>query len=65
MLLGEEFALSYLVDKAREYRDNGHGMFFGWYLETFGGNVVRITSQGVVPVPPPPPPPIPPPSGPV
>ncbi|KAJ1618448.1 phosphatidic acid phosphatase type 2/haloperoxidase [Pavlovales sp. CCMP2436] len=52
LLLGEEFAIAYLVDKAREYCDNGHGMFNGWLLEKFSGDVVRITSQGVAPVPP-------------
>ncbi|KAJ1630391.1 phosphatidic acid phosphatase type 2/haloperoxidase [Pavlovales sp. CCMP2436] len=51
MLLGEEFTIAYLVDKAREYRDHGHGMFHGWLLEKFSGDIVQITSHGVAPVP--------------
>lgn len=47
MALGQEFAISYLIDKAREYGRAADGLFEGWMLEKFDGSVVRITANGV------------------
>jgi hypothetical protein len=47
MVLGEDFAISYLVDKASEYGSPAIGLFDGWLLEKFDGSVVRITAAGV------------------
>jgi hypothetical protein len=49
MVLGEDYALAYLVDKAREYRDDAADGLFGggWLLEKIDGSVVRVTAAGV------------------
>jgi hypothetical protein len=47
MVMGEDFAISYLVDKASEYGSPATGLFDGWLLEKFDGSVVRITAAGV------------------
>lgn len=47
MVLGENYAISYLVDKANEYGSSTVGLFDGWLLEKFDGSVVRITAAGV------------------
>lgn len=46
-LLGEDYAISYLVDVAREYHEGHSGMFDGFLLEKFDGKLCRITSDGV------------------
>lgn len=47
MALGEVFAISYLVDKTKEYHESQNGEFEGFVLEKFDGTMLRITSQGV------------------
>jgi hypothetical protein len=46
--LGENYAISYLVDKALEYHESHVGLFKGWTLEKFDGTMIKITSSGVV-----------------
>ena len=48
--LGEEYAISYLVDKAKEYPETYSGEFEGWILEKFDGSLIRITQNGTVPL---------------
>lgn len=49
MRLGEEYAITYLLAKVREYSQNGYGFFDGWLLEKLDGSVVRISNEGVEP----------------
>lgn len=48
--LGEQYAISYLQDVAKEYHESKSGLFNGWLLEKFDGSKVNITSSGVTPV---------------
>lgn len=45
--LGEQYAITYLVDKAKEYHETLSGLFPGFVLEKFDGSKVRITAAGV------------------
>lgn len=45
--LGEKYAITYLVDLAKELHESQSGLFTGWLLEKFNGDRVRITSHGV------------------
>ena len=47
MLAGEEFAMSYLVDRCKEMWTSRIGLFEGYVLNKFDGTNVRITSEGV------------------
>lgn len=47
---GEEYAISYLVDKALELHASKNSAFTGWILEKMNGNMVRITENGAVPI---------------
>ena len=47
MLAGEEFAISYLVDRCKEMWTSRIGLFEGYVLNKFDGSNVRITSEGV------------------
>lgn len=48
MELGQQYAISYLIDKCKEYHESITDMFEGFVLEKFDGSIVRITSNGVV-----------------
>jgi hypothetical protein len=48
--LGEQYAISYLQDVAKEYHESKSGLFNSWLLEKFDGSKVNITSSGVTPV---------------
>jgi hypothetical protein len=45
-LLGEEFAISYLRDKIKEYYEAYNGMFNGFILEKFDGSIIKIDKYG-------------------
>ena len=45
--LGEKYAITYLVDIAKEYHESHIGLFTGWLLEKFDGTRIRITHTGV------------------
>ena len=45
-LLGEEYAISYLVDKIKEYYETSNGMFNNFILEKFDGTLVKIDRYG-------------------
>lgn len=47
MFLGEAYAISYLVDKAKEYNESLNGLFTGFVLEKFNGEKVRISASGI------------------
>lgn len=47
MVFGEEYAITYLVDKCKEYTESYNGLFQGFTLEKFDGSTVRITHTGV------------------
>jgi hypothetical protein len=47
MLLGEQYAISYLVDHAKEYSESYDGKFDGWVLEKFQGGFIKITKDGI------------------
>ena len=46
-LLGEQYAISYLKDKMREYYEVRNGMFDGFILEKFNGSIIKIDKCGV------------------
>jgi hypothetical protein len=48
--LGEKYAITYLVDVAKELHESQNGSFEGWLLEKFDGSRVKITSNGVTPL---------------
>tara|TARA_B110000046_G_scaffold183330_1_gene219229 strand:- start:327 stop:1994 length:1668 start_codon:yes stop_codon:yes gene_type:complete len=50
MVLGEQYAITYLTDKCKEYQESVTGLFRGFVLEKFDGEVVRITSEGPTPL---------------
>ena len=50
MVLGEQYAITYLTDKCKEYQESVTGLFRGFVLEKFDGEVVRITSDGHTPL---------------
>jgi len=45
--LGEKYAITYLVDIAKEYHESHIGLFTGWLLEKFDGTRIRITHTGI------------------
>lgn len=45
--LGEEYAISFLVDKAKEYHESYTGEFTGFTLEKYDGTTVLINANGV------------------
>lgn len=45
--LGEEYAISFLVDKALELHASKNNMFQGWILEKMNGEIIKITEKGV------------------
>jgi hypothetical protein len=47
MKLGEQYAITYLVDKCKEYAESENGLFYGFILEKFDGSSVLIRSTGV------------------
>jgi hypothetical protein len=47
MVLGEQYSITYLVDKCREYSESYNGIFEGFTLEKFSGETVKITKDGV------------------
>lgn len=47
MILGEDFAISFLVDVAASYHESHTGIFTGWILEKLNGEIIRITAEGV------------------
>jgi len=47
MALGEKVAIKYLVDKCKEYYEGDVGIFGGYMLEKFDGELIKITSDGV------------------
>ena len=42
--IGEDYAISYLQDKAREYSESDTGLFKGWLLNTMMGTNICITA---------------------
>ena len=42
--IGEDYAISYLQDKAREYSESGTGTFKGWLLNTMMDKNICITA---------------------
>jgi hypothetical protein len=53
MKLGEDIAISLLIDKASEILESSKyfkGKFNGWLLEKFDGKIIRITSKGIITV---------------
>lgn len=48
--LGEQYAITYLVDKAKEYHESHSGLFGGFTLEKFDGSLVLIRYTGVTPL---------------
>ena len=47
ILAGEDYAISYLVDKMKAYAAEGkYETFEGWTLQKFDGSVVKITASG-------------------
>jgi hypothetical protein len=50
IILGEKYAITYLIDKAKEYGESYTGVFTGFLLEKFDGTLVRIDSVGASPV---------------
>lgn len=48
LLAGEEYAITYLLDRSRAYREAERGsLFAGWTLQKFDGSVIKITPSGV------------------
>jgi hypothetical protein len=47
MKLGEKVAIEYLVDKCKEYYEGREGIFKGYMLEKFDGELIKITGDGV------------------
>jgi len=45
--LGEDFAITYLVDIAKELHESQNGSFDSWLLEKFNGDIIKIKSIGV------------------
>lgn len=50
MLLGEEYAIEFLIDKFCELYSGNNGMASGWILEKFDGTTVRINQNGCEPI---------------
>lgn len=48
--LGEQYAIYYLKDVAKEYHESSSGLFQGWLLEKFDGSKVIISSSDVISV---------------
>lgn len=46
--IGEQYAITYLVDKCKEYHESYSGLFTGFVLEKYDGNLIRITHEGTV-----------------
>lgn len=44
---GEDYAISYLVDKALELHASKNSAFTGWILEKMDGTIISITENGV------------------
>lgn len=47
MALGEEYAITYLMDKGKEYHESQTGLFSGFFLEKFDGSRVMISNDEV------------------
>ena len=47
IVLGENFAISYLLDLAKELHESQNGSFQGWLLEKFNGTRIKITHSGL------------------
>lgn len=47
IIAGEDFAITYLQDVAKEYHESKSGLFKGFLLEKFNGDKVTITANGV------------------
>lgn len=47
VIAGEDFAITYLQDVAKEYHESKSGLFTGFLLEKFNGDKVIITANGV------------------
>ena len=47
MELGEQFAITYLEDKCKEYHESISGLFEGFILEKFDGTLVHISADGI------------------
>jgi len=47
VIAGEDFAITYLQDVAKEYHESKSGLFKGFLLEKFNGDKVNITANGV------------------
>tara|TARA_Y100000389_G_C17446160_1_gene511740 strand:+ start:408 stop:2036 length:1629 start_codon:yes stop_codon:yes gene_type:complete len=45
--IGEQYAISYMVDKAKEYHESQNGQFGGFTLHKCNGQNVKITKDGV------------------
>tara|TARA_Y100000389_G_scaffold190855_1_gene216213 strand:- start:11481 stop:13133 length:1653 start_codon:yes stop_codon:yes gene_type:complete len=45
--LGEQYAITYLVDKAKEYHESYNGQFTGFMLSKCNGDTIKITMKGV------------------
>lgn len=48
IMLGESFAISYLLDLAKEIHESQNGSFQGWLLEKFNGTRIKITYEGLI-----------------
>ena len=46
--LGEQYAITYLIDKAKEYNESYNKMFNHFFLEKFDGSKIKITSSGII-----------------
>ena len=47
LVLGQDYAITYLVDKCKEYSESYNKVFEGFTLEKFSGETVKITLDGV------------------
>lgn len=47
IVAGEEYAITYLQDVAKEYHESKSGLFKGFLLEKFNGDKVTVTANGV------------------
>tara|TARA_B110000483_G_scaffold242949_1_gene330565 strand:+ start:3268 stop:4812 length:1545 start_codon:yes stop_codon:yes gene_type:complete len=47
--IGEKYAERYLMDIAAEYFEKSNGMFSGWILERFDGEIVKINHMEIQP----------------
>lgn len=46
LFIGEEYAISYLIDLAKEFHESQINLFDGWILEKFDGTLIKITAKG-------------------